>query len=188
MIRVFIGVQGSGKDFEANAMMKESPGVKIAFADEVRKMTWELLGYEPLDEKAYDEFKKDWKIIVTSKEGKGNVMSGRKFMQVLGTDVIRKRNTNFWVDLAYQKIDEYFTMCPEDDIYITDCRFDNEAKMLIDKFPGNVVFYWCNWKDAINNMDDEHESELFAKNIGKKDMKHLEIITESVKDFVFEIK
>lgn len=49
---------------------------------------------------------------------------GRHLLQYIGTDIIRHKNPNFWVDTVRMLVDNVFYDCNY--IFISDCRFPNE--------------------------------------------------------------
>lgn len=128
-IAAFTGKKYSGKDTAANAL----PGTRKAFADELRAMLYDLdpivatdsygrvfRWREVYDDEGYDTLKK--------------LPEARRLMQVMGTEVIRARFPDFWVDL----LEKQMLLAPEKDYTITDVRFDNEAKM-VRKHGGQVI-------------------------------------------------
>ena len=182
MIYVFVGVMGSGKDFNAKTFMKKSKAketVKLAFADAVRDMVWTMLKWSPKTDKEYVDFKEKFMIRLQNKKTTETLsgIEGRKFLQVFGTDAIRKYRPTFWVDIVTEKISNTIFENNDTDFFITDCRFENEIQALL-KFD-DVKFIFCNFKSE-NYFISDHESEKIAVDIlnSKNDFKDLDDITE----------
>lgn len=82
---------------------------------------------------------------------------GRKILQYVGTDVIRKQNPNLWVDFVVQML-KYFHE-NWDYVIIPDCRFPNEISSI-----------------AENGFDTVHlrvERGNFISPLTKEQQKHL---------------
>lgn len=161
MIYVYVGVMGSGKDFRAVEQMKTSPSekkIKIGFADAVREFAWKILGWEPITDSEYIDFKNDSEITLKIHDREITSLTGRLFLQRIGTDAVRSRYPKFWIDIAKQRIEE---LSKEGyDIFITDCRFDNELDML--KEFDDVKIMFCDYKSEYYGWCCEHESEEMA--------------------------
>lgn len=161
-IYAFIGVIGSGKDYYATHRLEELnrlgyKGIHINFADAVRKMVWKIFGFEPKDNKEYELFKKT-SIEVNLNREENPVITGREFMQKLGTDCIRTSNPDFWANEWKKKIDEI--SYNYDFVVVSDCRFENEAKIIMENFDSKFIF--CNYNSERYELND-HESEIFAQ-------------------------
>jgi hypothetical protein len=186
MINVYMGVMGSGKDFNATTHMNQSKAkvkIKVAFADAVRDMVWTLLNWEPKTPIEYSKFKTDGKITLSTIDKHTlSTVSGREFMQKLGTDAVRKYMPDFWVEIVRNKITDIIKECnlnrEECDIYITDCRFENELTMLLD-FDVRIIF--CNFKSPDYRISD-HESEKLANDLLKEGFEDLEDITDFIRE------
>ena len=63
--------------------------------------------------------------------------SYRTILQLVGTDVCRHFQQNIWIDKASEAIDNAQAL--RKDVIITDLRFDNEAKMLKEKYNAFIV-------------------------------------------------
>jgi len=153
-IIAYIGVIGSGKDYQANEMKKHLESkdrtVKtIKFADALREMIWLLIGWTPKTEEEYEKFKKSTFSFF------GGEFSGREILIRLGTDIMRNYDKNVWVNKMMLKINS----STEDYILITDCRFTNEVNCLIDC---GAKFIFCNYKSERYELKN-HSSEAFAQ-------------------------
>ena len=154
MITCFIGVIGSGKDFRANELIKssEKPTKKISFAEALRTMTKTALRVD-MD---YDEFKVSSIKIHTPKGDIIDAVTGREFLQLLGTDAIRRLDDNFWVNIVKEEI----LRNPHLDYVITDCRFSNEVEMLCHM---GAKFIYCKYPSERFCPDSPHSSERLAQ-------------------------
>jgi len=154
-IIAYIGVIGAGKSFSAKNYKKklESQGKKVeimSFADAIREMLWKLLKWEPKSNKEYDQFKKsDIKFDNVS-------LTGRELLQRFGTDIMRDMvDKDIWLKQFIKKVNN----SEADYILCTDCRFENEVKLLMSH---NTEFIFCNYESWRYEITD-HESEKFAK-------------------------
>lgn len=193
---VFLGVQGSGKNYQCNLLKKEGY-TQFDFADELRRMSWDILDWEPRSFKLYDR-DYDWfkklpisyihlihyssdtelellynQIKQSDKQEHGLTLTGRVFLQRLGTKAIRARQPDFWVDCWFftvrRLLHDGFKICT------SDCRFLNEfeaAKKL------GAQFIFCNYKSSRYNSTDPDESEQLAQSLLQKGYSHgQEILT-----------
>ena len=85
------------------------------FADEVRSVTWDLLGWKPQDEEQYEYFKKSTisnkitytknsedvgnALIIKSLFYEGNPLTGRELLIKIGDGFRDRFYENIWVDL-----------------------------------------------------------------------------------------
>ena len=172
----YLGVQGGGKDFSANKLVQQGY-VKVAFADALREMAWDVLGWTPDIEdfdRQYNWFKKlplndiyridaedDEFLLKKLNEAKGNsyCISGRQFLQNLGV-AVRSRDPDFWVKVAVSKIQKILEKGGR--VVVTDARFDNEIQSL--KSLGSK-FIFCDYRSSRYNATDTHESEALAQRL-----------------------
>ncbi len=103
------GKAGAGKDTTcAELMKKDERFVRISFADELKRIASELTGLDFFDEKVKEQY--------------------RWFLQILGTELMRRFDENYWVKKAVAKAQGLIAagkipIC-------TDARFPNEMKAL----------------------------------------------------------
>lgn len=184
----FLGVLGGGKDFSANKLVKEGY-IKVAFADELREMAWDILGWRPdADDfdRQYDWFKKlplnRRCEINTSSELYLNYKSpgwiqydrditGRQFLQNLGTEGIRKRDPDFWARITKQKIQKLLDEGKK--VVTTDARFSNEIQSLSEL---GAQFIFCNYKSDRYDATNTHESEALAQSLLKRGFQDGDIV------------
>jgi len=178
----YVGVMGSGKDFNAKKYIEENPKTKhINFADELREMAWDILGWRPNKNEEYDAFKR------TDFKDCGELRSdlsftGREFLQRLGTEALRKRDPNFWVKCWVKKVQE--ALNDGYDVVCSDCRFDNELRFAIGinysanlSTPASPYFVFCNYISDRYDSINTHESEKFAQTLLKDGFNDGEEIT-----------
>lgn len=105
------GIARSGKDTAASYMKKkyEIAGKKVLithYADLLKYLCKSLYGWNGVKDE-----------------------DGRKLLQYVGTDVVRKRNPDYWVDFMIGMLDMFYDEW--DYVIIPDCRFPNEVDKLI---------------------------------------------------------
>ena len=154
----FIGCMGSGKDYQSKILIDK--GYKlIDFGDSLREMAWDILGWEPKDDEEYDEFKKS---NIISGDGLIQRLSGRQFLQNLGTQAIRKRFPDFWVELWKKKVQA--EMEKGNSVVCADARFIKEVEAAISASPDAKIIF-CNYKSDRYNYTDKHETEQLAQRV-----------------------
>jgi len=160
-IVVYIGVMGSGKDYQAHKLITNQNYVKVAFADEVRKDLWKLIGWEPKTEQAYEDFK-NHKFVNLD----GSTYTGRDLLQRYGTNIRREEDENVWARKTVQTLKKHIKSGLTKFV-ITDCRFENEVEYLkqfnIQNKNIDVEFRNCNYKSDRYDISSKHESEKFSQ-------------------------
>ena len=159
-IKVYIGVIGSGKDYTAN---KECT-VKVGFADKLREDVWRLLNLRPQNASAYETFKAGTMY--------GNLsiflrLTGRQIMCNYA-DIIKEENPNYFTEHLLKKLKVRLLdpTCCDDIIGITDCRFPEEVKALLQFEKDNfvrVTFVHCDFPSSRYDPVREHNSEKMAQ-------------------------
>jgi hypothetical protein len=134
------GPAGSGKDLTAEIMMaqmlKRNFGVKIhqlSFAEPIKKAVASILGcsVDLLDDR---EFKEG-----SLTDSHDLDVSPREMMQLLGDDFARQMiDQKIWIKTAQHKFD-LFCDKKADYVFITDLRYENEHKWVLEN--GGVVIY-----------------------------------------------
>lgn len=91
--------------------------------------------------------------------------SGRRLLQHTGTDVIRKKKPDFWVDF----IIEILRLFPEqwDYVLIPDCRFPNELNRLREEGFAllHIRVVRPGFQSPLTKAQQEHESETAMDNV-----------------------
>jgi hypothetical protein len=129
MIVAFTGSKGSGKD-HAGKLLAEEIGLDVkSFADPIRFVVKDIFQLE--SDAEYDVFKR------TVHDVKGRPIHGREIVRGIGM-AMRGVNENFPT--------QYMDQFAEQDIVITDLRFDNELA-------------WCKFHDVIIIKLNHEEAE-----------------------------
>lgn len=171
MIIAFLGVIGSGKDHRAQGM---HPAVfkRVDFKDELLDMASDLAGYDVRED--YDWFKehvvgvrRPGNQFMATYEGLDRnrmaaahpeILTGRRLLQRLGTDVMRKRDSEYWVNAYRQRV--AIVAAQGYNVVTADCRFMNEVAALREL---RASFTFCNYRSPRYTPDAPHESEKLAQ-------------------------
>lgn len=160
-ITVFIGVQGSGKDFNGN-LLCEHGAVQVSFADKLREDIWELIGWSPASPEEYDAFKKaTFQATIADKLVS---FTGRGLLVKYATDIRRREDPDHWCKQLRGRIAHVLEIAPA--VVVTDCRFMNEVRHLIqisEEVGAEIEFVFCNFKSERYNPSFPHESEWMAQ-------------------------
>lgn len=119
------GAAGCGKDTVADYLVKAYGFVKFSFAAELKRAVLDLdpyVNYPPAD--AWMRLS-DAIEILGPEEAKRQVPEVRRLYQVFGTEVMRARDEDFWVNQVQEQILDAKPI-PQL-IVLSDVRFDNEA-------------------------------------------------------------
>jgi hypothetical protein len=176
-----VGVIGSGKNYKSEKLIRERGYVGVDFKDALLDHVSDLLGYDVRTN--YDWFKES---IVGMRMANNpiheqmnriqyrdmirahpEILTGRVLLQRFGTDVMRKRSPNYWVDQFFQKVTSLPMTTPG--VTCSDCRFPNELASLL-VIDSEVVFcdYHSPRYDALNSHPSEWMAQAFLR-MGLKD-------------------
>lgn len=182
-IMAFMGVMGSGKDYQLQLTFKQDRQywVKLDFKDALIEMCEDLVGY-PIRAK-YDQFKEtivgfDHPHVNLADQNKRDLadmnrvccdafplaMTGRRLLQRLGTDVMRKRDPDYWVSEWKKKAAE--VLKSGRGVLCGDCRFINEMRAIETwgrAMGAETEIVFCNYPSERYNDKAEHESEKLAQ-------------------------
>lgn len=163
----FMGLKQTGKDYNSQPYIKLG-FKKIALADPLREMAWNILGYNPdlQGNIPYNEFKNN---ILFTKENKKilniphtkevEITSIRKILQNLGTECKKLFGEDYWCNQWYISV-----INSESNVVVTDIRFPNEINTVLKLKDADydVSFVWCQYEgaDYKNILKDCHESEM----------------------------
>jgi hypothetical protein len=138
------GNKGHGKDTVADILYRNNPKFKkLSFAGHLKKASSILLN-EPLNY-FYDEKLKE---SVMPRWG----FTPRWFLQKLGTDFLRNKIEK---DIFIKNM-KYNLEKTNEPVVVTDIRFDNEAKIILDK--GGIIVK-VDSSERLGKCDDKHETE-----------------------------
>jgi len=168
---MIIGLSGyaqSGKDEVAKILVSEYGFTRVAFADPIRELLYEMnpnfrdtLLQQAVDNYGWDEVKKD--------------QSVRRMLQNLGVGARKTFGKNFWVQQALRRV--HF----EENWVITDVRFQNEANA-IRKYDNAEL-----WRikrpgvEAVNGHISEHDLDDYKFDQILKNEGTLEDLTNMVR-------
>lgn len=172
-ITCFVGVIGSGKDFHAGKL-QEQGYQRIDFKDELIRMVSDIVGFDV--SKEYDWFKdaivgirdpgnplvqgmhRAWmKELLNSHP---NIMTGRQLLQRVGTDAIRSRHPDYWVDCFKREVADATAQGKK--VVNADCRFENEVLAVV-SIDEDAKFIFCNYRSPRYNPYATHQSEQMAQ-------------------------
>lgn len=152
---VYMGVIGSGKGYHSQKRVDEGY-TKMSFASTLREVLFATLGFPTSQQELldYDQFKKDvWT---------ANGLTGRRLLQNLGTEGIRRVDPEFFTRALVKKIKEH----PGKNFVIDDCRFANEVQCVRDNFESS--FYLTNYKSSRYDATSTHPSEALTQQLLKE--------------------
>ena len=167
----FCGFEQTGKDYSCRRLITTMGFEKVAFADALREVAFNITGF-PIEEGMvkYEDLKKTELI---------NGLTFRNILENLGSS-IRKYDKDFWAKTVIVKIKEtYKNVC------ISDLRYRNEYIVLKKFCDANDIEFqlvFCDYKSNGYNDKNPHESAKLArylKDIGYEDqdiVKHEDII------------
>lgn len=165
---MIIGLSGyaqSGKDTVASILVEKHGYTRIAFADPIRKLLYEMdplipMGYgtsvinyrlqDLVDAYGWDKVKVDYPEV-------------RRLLQDLGVGARNIFGDTFWI---YQALSD---VTPDDKVVVSDVRFENEAKW-IQEFNGQIWRVKRVGTDAVNDhvsesdMDGYPVDQIFVNN------------------------
>jgi len=126
-----IGLKNSGKDTLANSMEFDTPTFRLKFARGIKVILEDFFNLPPrIYENSY---------LKEVRYPKLNNHSPREIMIQVGS-LFRKYNDNIWVDYLTNEV-EKIRECHDTEplILITDVRFDNEVKCIVEDLGGILV-------------------------------------------------
>lgn len=179
MITAYIGVMGSGKNFRADLLIKKGY-VTLDFKDALILMCEDLLGYTIRDN--YEDFKSTVvglgppdRMVNAARMSVRNeskriltwfpkAMTGRILLQRLGTEVMRRRDPDYWVKAWQDRARELIANAK--DIVCADCRFENEMRAIrhvatVTHVPHQFIF--CDYHSQRYDARQTHDSEKLAQ-------------------------
>jgi hypothetical protein len=165
-LRPFIGVQGSGKDFNCQKLVKEEGYFHLNFADEVREITWMILDWRPETHEEYEKFK------VTEITFLGKKCLGRVILRRIGNGLREKLGEDLWIQQwkihFWNHVDNGITkFCVSDLRYPNEFEFFKSLGRILEE-PINLKIAFCNYKSERYAPGLEHESEKMANEFLQK--------------------
>lgn len=181
IIVAFIGRAGSGKDYQCS-ILQEHGYKKLAFADALRDVAFSSLGIPvPFGMARYDEMKSNDECIKVVTEDSYHHLSFRKFLELLGTQGIRKYDNNFWANALVKQIkdNKYNKIC------ISDMRFINEYNAVSQFCEDNDYEFqvrFCDYHSDRYQKDNDHQSAWMGNYFATHGYNDLDIIESSDMD------
>jgi hypothetical protein len=186
----YIGVIGSGKNYQQDRLVKMGYE-PVNFKDALVEMCSDIVGYDV--SKDYDWFKEhvigmrrpqgkmlEHRIALDSyglQEIHDDIMTGRRLLQRVGTEVMRKRDENYWADAWAKKASTFLRQGTS--VVANDVRFKNEVEA-IRRFsfasfgPIDAQIIFCNYKSDRYDAKSKHPSEKLAQSLLKKGYKDMQ--------------
>lgn len=154
---MIIGLSGyaqSGKDTVANILVEKHGYTRIAFADPIRNLLYEM---DPLIPKGYRESVINYRLqdLVDSygwDKVKVDYPEVRRLLQELGVGARKLFGDKFWI---YEALSD---VAPQDKVVVSDVRFENEAKW-IQEFNGQIWRIKRVGTEAVNDHVSESEMD-----------------------------
>jgi len=154
---MIIGLSGyaqSGKDTVANILVEKHGYRRIAFADPIRKLLYEM---DPLIPKGYGDSIINYRLqdLVDSygwDKVKVDFPEVRRLLQELGVGARKLFGDTFWINEALSDV------APQDKVVVSDVRFENEA-IWIQEFKGKIWRIKRIGTDAVNDHVSESEMD-----------------------------
>lgn len=162
----FCGFEKSGKDYSCKRLMNTMGFKKVAFADALREVAFNILGIP------FEEGMKHYESLKVTKLYNG--LNFRNILENLGAS-IRKYNKDFWAQTVISKIKG----SPKN-ICISDLRYPNEyriVKEFCDKNGISFKLIFCDYKSEGYRDNNPHESARLArylKDLGYEDQQEVD--------------
>jgi hypothetical protein len=174
-IKAFMGVRGSGKDYQCNELMRNGY-LKLSFADPVRAIVAEQLGLElELFTELYDTLKENKLYLKTETGNTLAAFDGRKLFRGLGQGLKVYLGQRVWAKILEQKLVTAVSH-KVNKICIQDCRMWYELEFLLKK---NADVKFTNYiSDRYMVSDNPPATEHFANWLVKKGFQHMQAITK----------
>ena len=174
---MIIGLSGyaqSGKDTFANILVEKYGYTRIAFADPIRKLLYEM---DPLVPKGYGDSVINYRLqdMVDTygwDKVKVDFPEVRRLLQDVGLGARKLFGDTFWI---YQALSD---VAPQDKVVVSDVRFENEAQW-IQEFGGKIWRVKRVGTSAVNEHVSESEldgykvDQIFVNNGSIKDLELL---------------
>lgn len=186
MIYSFIGVIGSGKDVRATRLANIG-AARVDFKDGLLDLASDIAGYDVRLE--YEWFKKNIvgvkrppnkfqeAFVFTDRRQIMNenpdVMTGRRLLQRLGTEGMRKRDEDYWVNQYTSRVRDILARGRA--VATADCRFPNEV-LAIQRLDSKAQFVFCDYRSERYDPTSNHPSEHLAQRLLAMGLKHEQII------------
>lgn len=159
---MIIGLSGyaqSGKDTVANILVEKYGYRRVAFADPIRKLLYNM---DPLISVGYSNSVINYRLqdLVDAygwDKAKVEYPEVRRLLQELGVGARKLFGDTFWINEALSDV------APQDKVVVSDVRFENEAQW-IQEFKGQIWRIKRMGKGAVNDHVSESEMDGYPVN------------------------
>ena len=103
VIKCYIGVIGSGKNFSSQKYASEIGSIVFDFSDGIRDYSWKFLGWNPKTPSGYREFK------TSSITFCGKTILGREFLENVAESMKKFHGLNFWANYLKNNALRFYT-------------------------------------------------------------------------------
>ena len=171
MIIGICGFQSSGKDTIADYLIKDHGFIRLSFASAVKDIISIMFGWSRKKLEGLTKEDRDWREEIDewwSKTLKIPNLSPRYVMQYIATDIFRKHfHPDIWVKIVENELNKILEINLNQNIIISDCRFENEINMII-RLGGKIIHVHRNLPSWFHkylngdeiNLQNIHRSEI----------------------------
>jgi hypothetical protein len=136
------GFQSSGKDTIADYLIKEHGFIKMSFASKLKDIIAIMFGWPRDKLEGLTKEDREWREQVDywwSKTLKMPQLTPRYVMQYFATDLFRNKfHPDIWVKIVENELNKLLEQGTNQNIVISDCRFENEINMII-RLGGKII-------------------------------------------------
>jgi hypothetical protein len=136
------GFQSAGKDTIADYLVKEHGFIKMSFASKLKDIIATMFGWPRDKLEGLTKEDREWREQVDywwSKTLKMQQLTPRYVMQYFATDLCRNKfHPDIWVKIVENDLNKLLEQGTNQNIVISDCRFENEINMII-RLGGKII-------------------------------------------------
>jgi dephospho-CoA kinase len=136
------GFQSAGKDTIADYLVKEHGFIKMSFASKLKDIIATMFGWPRDKLEGLTKEDREWREQVDywwSKTLKMQQLTPRYVMQYFATDLFRNKfHPDIWVKIVENDLNKLLEQGTNQNIVISDCRFENEINMII-RLGGKII-------------------------------------------------
>ncbi len=165
-----MGCIGTGKTYNFNILAATRKVELIEFKTALIQLIENSFNLKFNTASEYEEFKQsvfgvDIKKSEELLKSFPNLLTGRKILQIVGTEIVRNIQPDYWVNQFKKAVKN----SSADTIACCDCRFPNELQAAIDlENEGyKVCFVYCDYPSNRSDFTNTHASEKMAQQLGK---------------------
>ena len=136
------GFQSSGKDTIADYLIKEHGFIKMSFASKLKDIIAIMFGWPRDKLEGLTKEDREWREQIDpwwSKTLQMPHLTPRYVMQYFATDLFRNKfHPDIWVKIVENELNKLLEQGTNQNIVISDCRFENEINMII-RLGGKII-------------------------------------------------